>query len=178
MKISQNFVAVSEYMNFTFEIFQSIVVQGGSVMYKDHTDQPPQVKRRRSQEKEVPSIPTSSPLKIMKTEPPMSPDNIVVSPGSSSTTDNSSVYHFANSIRFTQFYPEKWLKMTTARLGDIGPPHMTVTADKGKNLFHYNMERKKLCTARSIEIVPRGGPPLWLMGSLSRWEFCPKFFSN
>ena len=52
------------------------MVQGGSVMYKDHTDQPPQVKRRRSQEKEVPSIPTSSPLKIMKTEPPMSPDNI------------------------------------------------------------------------------------------------------
>ena len=106
-------------------------------MYKDHTDQPPQVKRRRSQEKEVPSIPASSPLKIMKTEPPMSPDNIVVSPGSSSsTTDNSSVYHFANSIRFTQFYPEKWLKMTTARLGDIGIPHMTVTADKGKTLFH------------------------------------------
>ena len=127
---------IRHFFIITFEIFQSIVVQGGSVMYKDHTDQPPQVKRRRSQEKEVPSIPTSSPLKIMKTEPPMSPDNIVVSPGSSSTTDNSSVYHFANSIRFTQFYPEKWLKMTTARLGDIGPPHMTVTADKGKTLFH------------------------------------------
>ena len=109
-------------------------------MYKDQSDQPPQVKRRRSQEKEVPgSIPSAtSPIKILKTEPPLSPENIVVSPSGSSNTDNSSIYHFANSIRFTQFYPEKWLKMTTARLAEIGPPQMTVTADKGsffENLF-------------------------------------------
>lgn len=116
------------------EDYKSIVVQGGSVMYKDHSDQLHQVKRRRSQEQDGASVvPASSPLKILKTEPPSSPDNLVVSPSASSSTDNSSVYHFANSIRFTQFYPEKWLKMTTARLAEIGPPQMIVTADKGFN---------------------------------------------
>ena len=107
-------------------------------MYKDHSDQLHQVKRRRSQDPDGGGgiIPPSSPLKIMKTEPPSSPENLVVSPSASSSTDNSSVYHFANSIRFTQFYPEKWLKMTTARLAEISPPQMTVTADKGLILIY------------------------------------------
>ena len=41
------------------------MVQGGSVMYKDHSDQLHSVKRRRSQEQDGASVvPTSSPLKV------------------------------------------------------------------------------------------------------------------
>ena len=44
--------------------FQSIVVQGGSVMYKDNSDQLHPVKRRRSQEQDGASIVPTSPLKV------------------------------------------------------------------------------------------------------------------
>ena len=37
------------------------------------------------------------------------------------------------SIRFSPFFPEKWSKMTSARIVEVGPPQMTITADKGFN---------------------------------------------
>ena len=73
-------------------------------------------------------------FQIMKTELPLSPDNLVVSPSSTSNlTENSSVYRFPNNIRFNPFFSEKWTKMTTARLAEISNPQLTITADKGFN---------------------------------------------
>ena len=33
----------------------------------------------------------------------------------------------------------------------------------------FNQNHQMICTSRSIEIVPRGGNPFWLMGSLFGW---------
>ena len=99
--------------------FQSVVVtQGGSVLYQDHNNTEPQIKRRRNEECHskhkfttsgsggpvppgstagvpVPGLGSSyttiggsphspSRLAVVKTELPLSPDNLAASPGTSS----------------------------------------------------------------------------------------------